>query len=259
MAIMTGALPDGRTALSRGGQTVGRGVGLGAFAERVITPVSGAIKVADDTPLEIACVIGCAVQTGVGAVLNTARVPEGATVLIMGAGGIGVSILQGAQLAGAAQIIVADPVEERRDTAKRFGASAVLDPAVEDVVAVVQQLTGGVGVDYAFDAVGAGPVIETCIAATRRGGTTTMVGAGGIDQTVTLAPPVLFSVAEKKLVGCLLGGSNGRSEIPRLLALWRSGRLDLEGLITHRRPLAEINEAFADMTAGRGLRTVLSM
>ena len=124
MAIMTGTLPDGRTPLSRDGRPVRAGRRTRrAFAEHVITPVSGAIKVAHDTPLEIACVIGCAVQTGVGAVLNTARVPEGATVLVMGAGGIGISILQGAQVAGAAQIIVSDPVAERRDTAKRFGAT----------------------------------------------------------------------------------------------------------------------------------------
>ncbi len=127
------------------------------------------------------------------------------------------------------------------------------------MIASVQQLTDGIGVDYAFDAVGAGAVIEQCIWATRNGGTTVMVGAGGLDQTVTIAPPVVFSLSERKLVGCLLGGSNGRREIPRLLSLWRAGRLDLEGMITARRPLADVNEAFADMTAGRGLRTVLTI
>jgi Zn-dependent alcohol dehydrogenase len=258
-SIMTGALPDGRTPLSRHGQPVLRGVGLGAFAERVIVPESGAVKVDDDTPLEIACVIGCAVQTGVGAVLNTARVPEGATVLVMGAGGIGIAIAQGARVAGASQIIVADPVRERRENAWRFGATAVIDPTADDVVTSAQQLTHGIGVDYAFDAVGAGPVIETCIWATRNGGTTVMVGAGGLDQAVTLAPPIVFAVSERKLVGSLLGGCNGRRDIPRMLSLWRTGRLDLEGMITARRPLAEVNEAFADMTAGRGLRTVLSI
>jgi Zn-dependent alcohol dehydrogenase len=258
-SINTGVLSDGRTPLSRHGLPVLRGVGLGGFAEYVITPETGAIKVAPDTPLDVACVIGCAVQTGVGAVLNTARVPEGATVLVAGAGGIGVSIVQGARVAGATKIIVSDPVGHRRETAKTFGATDVIDPTADDVLSVVQELTGGIGVDFAFDAVGAGPVIESCIWATRNGGTTVMVGAGGIDQTITLAPPVMFTLTERKLMGCLLGSCNGRRDIPRLLDLWRAGRLDLEGMITARRPLAEVNEAFADMTAGIGLRTVLTV
>jgi Zn-dependent alcohol dehydrogenase len=137
------------------------------------------VKVDDDTPLEVACVIGCAVQTGVGAVLNTARVPEGATVFVAGLGGIGIAIVQGARIAGASRIIVSDPVAERRDGARAFGATDVIDPTSQDVISAVQHITSGIGVDYAFDAVGAGPVIETCIWTTRNGGTTVMVGAGG--------------------------------------------------------------------------------
>jgi S-(hydroxymethyl)glutathione dehydrogenase/alcohol dehydrogenase len=258
-SISSGTFNDGRTPLSRQGLPVLRGVGLGGFAEYVITTETGAIKVAPDTPLEIACVIGCAVQTGVGAVLNTARVAAGATVLVAGAGGIGVSIVQGARVAGATRIIVSDPVAGRRELARKFGATDVLDPGADDLLGAVHELTGGIGVDFAFDAVGAGAVIESCIWATRKGGTTVMVGAGGIDQTVTIAPPVLFTLTERKLVGCLLGGCSGRRDIPRLLDLWRAGRLDLEGMITARRPLAEVNEAFADMTAGIGLRTVLTV
>ncbi len=259
MSITTGTFVDGHTPLSRHGAPILRGVGLGGFAEYVITTETGAIKVDPDTPLEVACVIGCAVQTGAGAVLNTARVPEGATVLVAGAGGIGVAIVQGARVAGATKIIVSDPVAERREMVKRFGATDVIDPTSDDLLGAVYQLTSGIGVDYAFDAVGAGPVIESCIWATRNGGTTVMVGAGGIDQTVTLAPPVLFTLSERKLMGCLLGSCNGRRDIPRLLALWRAGRIDLESMITARRPLAEVNEAFADMTAGIGLRTVLTV
>jgi S-(hydroxymethyl)glutathione dehydrogenase/alcohol dehydrogenase len=258
-SLSTGLMLDGHTPLSRHGEPVLRGVGLGGFAEYVITPDSGAVKVDEDTPLDIACVIGCAVQTGVGAVLNTARVPEGATVLVMGAGGIGIAIVQGARIAGASKIILVDPVAERRENAKKFGATDVIDPGSHEVVSTVHGLTSGIGVDYAFDAVGAGPVIETCMWAMRNGGTTVMVGAGGIDQTVTLAPPVFFTLTERKLVGCLLGSSTGRRDIPRLLGLWRAGRLDLESMITARRPLTEINEAFDDMTAGRGLRTALTI
>ena len=150
-------------------------------------------------------------------------------------------------------------MSETRYRAKHYCATDVIDPTSQNVIAAVQQLTGGIGVDFAFDAVGAGKLIEECIFATRNGGTTVMVGAGGITETVTLAPPVMFSLTEKKLIGCLLGSCNGRRDIPRLLSLWKAGRLDLEGMITDRRPLDEINEAFDDMTAGRGLRTVLSI
>ena len=122
MAVNTGTALDGRTPLSRKGAPVLRGLGVGGFAEYVVTPASGAVRVPDDTPLEIACVIGCAVQTGVGAVLNTARVEPGATVLVIGAGGVGIAIVQGARIAGAARIIVSDPVAERRDGRARASA-----------------------------------------------------------------------------------------------------------------------------------------
>ena len=188
-AVSMGTFVDGRTPLSRHGAPVLRGVGVGGFAELVITPETGAVKVPDDTPLEVACVIGCAVQTGVGAVINTARVPEGATVLVVGGGGIGVAITQGARFAGASRIIVSDPVASRREAALRFGATDVVDPVNQDVVGFVHALTGGIGVDDAFDAVGATATIDTCIWSTRNGGTTVLVGAGGLDQSVNLAPP----------------------------------------------------------------------
>jgi Zn-dependent alcohol dehydrogenase len=258
LAIQTNTFPDGSTGLALDGQVVYRGVGLGAFAEYVVTQANGAVKIPADVPLDVACVIGCAVQTGVGAVLNTARIEEGATVLVMGLGGIGLSIVQGARLAGAARIIVSDPVEERRATAVRFGATDAIDPRADDVATRVMELTG-VGVDYAFDAVGRGSLIQAGLAATRTGGTTVCVGAPPIDDVVTIAMPALFVVSEKKLLGCALGSSNSLREIPRLIALWKAGRLDLEGLITARRPLAEINAAMDDMKAGRGTRTVLSI
>jgi len=258
-SVSSGALSDGRTPLSRHGSPVLRGVGVAGFAEYVLTPTTGAIKVPDDTPLEIVCVIGCAVQTGVGAVLNTARVPEGATVLVVGGGGIGIAITQGARLAGAVRIIVSDPVASRREAALHFGATDIIDPTTEDVVGRVHAITNGIGVDDAFDAVGSTAAIETCVWSTRNGGTTVLVGAGGLDQTMNLSPPVIITLSERKIIGSFLGSCNSRRDIPRLVALWRAGRLDLEGMITARRPLAEVNEAFADMTAGLGLRTVLTI
>lgn len=256
--IQTNTFRDGTTGLSRRGQTVYRGLGVAAFAESVVTPGSGAVKIPADVPLDVACVIGCAVQTGVGAVINTARVEEGATVLVMGLGGVGLAVVQGARLAGAAQVIVSDPIAERRAAAQRFGATHLIDPACDDVLAACRDLTG-VGVDYAFDAAGRTGLIQLGLAATRSGGTTVCVGAPPLEEAIEINPAALFVVTEKKLVGSLLGSSNSGREIPRLVALWQAGRLDLDGLVTARRPLTEINQAVADLQAGRGIRTVLAM
>jgi S-(hydroxymethyl)glutathione dehydrogenase / alcohol dehydrogenase len=256
-ALQTNTFPDGTTGLSRRGQTVFRGVGLGGFAEYVVTSRTGAVKVPPGVPLEVACVVGCAVQTGVGAVLNTARVEAGATVLVMGLGGIGLSIVQGARLAGAARVIVADPVAARREVALRLGATDALDPGVVDVASRAFELTT-VGVDYAFDAVGRASLVQTGIAATRHGGTTVCVGAAPLEDVIQIAPAALFTLTEKRVIGCALGSCNALRDIPRLLALWQAGRLDLEALITARRPLAEINQGLDDLRAARGIRTVLS-
>jgi len=257
MNVVTNTFRDGRTGLARGGEVVYRGVGVGAFGALVVTLATGAVKIPADVPLDVACVIGCAVQTGVGAVLNTARVEEGATVLVQGLGGVGLSVVQGARLAGAARIIAVDPVAARREAAERLGATDTLDPSSGDVAEQVHALTG-VGVDYAFDAVGRAALVHTGIAATRSGGTTVCVGAPPIDEAISIAPAALFTLTEKRVVGCALGSCNSLREIPRLIALWQAGRLDLEGLITARRPLAEINEAMDDLRASRGIRTVLA-
>lgn len=257
-AIQTGTFPDGTTGLDRGGQTVFRGVGLGAFAEMVLVPAAGVVPLPPDVPLDVAAVLGCAVQTGVGAVLNTARVEPGATVLVIGAGGIGIAVVQGARIAGASRVLVSDPAPERRERARAFGATDVLDPGRDDVVTAAFDTTG-VGVDYAFEAVGRAALVETCVAATRPGGTTVCVGAMPLGDAVRIDPAVVFVAGEKVLRGCLLGSSNTHREVPRLLALWRAGRLDLEGMVTRRRPLAEIEAAFDDLRAARGLRTVLAL
>jgi Zn-dependent alcohol dehydrogenase len=256
--LQTSTHRDGTTGLRRGDVTVYRGVGLGAFAEYVVVPATGAVRVPAGVPLDVVCVIGCAVQTGVGAVLNTARVEEGATVLVMGLGGIGLSIVQGARLAGASRIIGVDPVPARRDAGRRLGATDLLDPAAGDIPSLVYEMTT-VGADYAFDAVGRGRLVEDGIRATRNGGTTVAVGAAPIDDQITIPAPAVFTIGEKKLIGCTLGSCNALRDIPRLLALWQAGRLDLESLVTARRPLAEINEAMSDLRAGKGVRTVLDV
>jgi len=259
LGILTNTFADGTTGLSRDDQTVYRGLNVAGFAEYTVLSATGAVKIPKDVPLEVACVIGCAVQTGVGAVLNTAKVVEGATVLVMGLGGIGLSVVQGARLAAASRIIVSDPVAERRDVAKNFGATDLLDPTSEDVVARAREITGQIGVDYAFETAGVAALVAQGVTAARNGGTIVCVGAPPIDQAITIAPASLFTVSEKKLMGCVLGSANSLHEIPRLVALWQAGRLDLESLITARRPLEQINEAMDDLRASRGVRTVLSI
>jgi S-(hydroxymethyl)glutathione dehydrogenase/alcohol dehydrogenase len=256
--IATNTLRDGSTGLSRRGDVVFRGVGLGGFAEYALVPATGAVKIAADVPLDVACVIGCAVQTGVGAVLNTARVEPGASVLVIGLGGIGLSIVQGARVAGAARIIAVDPVPGRREAARRFGATDPIDPAATDVIGRTLELTG-VGADYAFDAVGRAHLVQTALAACRNGGTTVAVGAAPIDEAITIAPAAMFTLSEKKLMGCTLGSCHSARDIPRLIALWQAGRLDLEGLVTARRPLAEINDGMQDVRESRGIRTILTI
>lgn len=254
-SFITGLRADGTSPLSQKGALVYQGFGLGGWGEYAVVSESRAIKVPDDTPLEVACVIGCAVQTGVGAVLNTAKVEEGATVLVMGLGGIGISIVQGARLANASRIIVSDPVAERRDYAANFGATDILDPNEQDIVARTIELTGGIGVDYAFDGAGHSQLISDGLAASRLGGTTVMVGAA--ITALELPIPAMLVTQEKKLIGSLLGSCNGHRDVPRFLALWRKGALDLESMITSRRPIEDVNLGLDDMRASRGLRTVL--
>jgi Zn-dependent alcohol dehydrogenase len=205
----------------------------------------------------VVCVIGCAVQTGVGAVLNTAKVEEGSTVLVLGLGGIGLSVVQGAVVAGAGRILVSDPVAGRRELARRLGATDLIDPSQDDVAQTAHALTG-VGADYAFEAAGRAALVETALSAVRNGGTVVAVGAPPVDQAITIAPAAAFTISEKKLLGCTLGSCHSLREIPRLVALWQQGRIDLEALLTRRRPIEEINEALDDLRHQRGIRTVLS-
>ncbi|MGH9186508.1 MAG: Zn-dependent alcohol dehydrogenase [Acidimicrobiales bacterium] len=258
-ALTAGQFADGATRLTRGGEVVHRAlVVLAAFAERTVVPVSAAVKVPEDTPLDIAAVIGCAVQTGVGAVVNTARVQAGDTVAVIGLGGIGISVVQGARIAGASRIIGVDSVESRRQQAERFGVTDAVDPDLGDVGGRIRSLTDGIGVDHAFEAVGRAALIETALDATRTGGTTVIVGVPGLADMLNLHALTFWSTT-KTLKGTFLGDANPHRDFARLLSLWRAGRLDLEGMVTAHRPLAEINEALADMKAGVGLRTVLEI
>jgi S-(hydroxymethyl)glutathione dehydrogenase/alcohol dehydrogenase len=221
--------------------------GTGTFAEELVVPAAGAVKIAEDIPFEIAALVACGVMTGVGAVVNTARVEPGSTVLVIGCGGVGVSVIQGARLSGAAQIVAVDPVTDKHDTARRFGATHAVTP--EQVAELHASLTGSQGWDHTFDVVGAPPTIRSAWDNARRGGTVVVVGAGRADAMVQFSAQELF-LHDKRLLGSFYGGADVRRDYPRLLALWRAGKLDLEGMISRRITLDEINDGLQALREG---------
>jgi Zn-dependent alcohol dehydrogenase len=257
-ALMTATRPDGTTPLSRGGRPVLRGLGVGGWAEHVVVPAIAAVKVDDDVDLADACVLGCAVQTGVGAVINTAGAQPGDTVAVLGLGGVGIACVQGARLAGAVTIIGIDPVAARREAALTFGATHVLDPEEDDVAAAVLDLTG-IGADHAFEAAGAPALIEQGLALTRPGGTTVCVGVPPITEGITIPMAASFVVGEKRLLGSLLGSMHAHRDIPKLVALAKAGRLELGRMVTDRYPLDRIDEAVDNLRRRRGIRTAVQV
>jgi S-(hydroxymethyl)glutathione dehydrogenase/alcohol dehydrogenase len=253
-----GVLPHGEFRLhDHDGHRLGALLGTGTFAEYALVHETAAIAIDPEVPLDRAAIVGCAVATGAGAVMNTARVPPGATVLVTGCGGVGLSAVQGAALVGAWRIIAADRSEERLEMARRLGATHTLVPAGDDLAEQVRALTGGAGVDYAFEAIGHTGVLEQCVDALAPGGTAVVVGlpSDGARASFDVA---MLSMTEKRICGCNYGSTRPAVDFPMLLDLYRAGRFDLDAMVTVVRPLADVGEAFADLEAGRGIRTVLA-
>ncbi|ORW09575.1 Zn-dependent alcohol dehydrogenase [Mycobacterium kyorinense] len=231
-------------------------MGAGALAEETLLPAAAAVPVDRSLRLDHAALLGCAVITGVGAVLRTALVRAGQSVLVIGCGGVGLAAIQGARLAGAAPIIAADRVAGQLPAATANGATDTVDAGAADLVAAVRELTGGEGVDHAIEVVGKPATIRAAYDATRRGGTITVVGAARIEESVSF--PALSMMADGKTIrGSVYGGSDPARDIPMLAALARRGRLDLEALVTRRIGIDDVETAFTDMAAGRGARSVV--
>lgn len=228
--------------------------GTGTFAEEVVLPWQCAIRVADDVPFDLAALIGCGVTTGVGAVLNTARVTPGATVAVIGCGGVGIAAIQGARIAGAADIVAIDPSETKRNAVGRFGATRAVAP--DQARAARDELTGRRGFDYVFECVGRAALVRQAYELTRRGGTVVVVGAGSRDDQVSFSMAELF-YDNKRVLSTWYGGADVRVEYDRLIRLWRAGRLDLESMITARLPIERVDEALDLMRAGEAIRTVI--
>jgi S-(hydroxymethyl)glutathione dehydrogenase / alcohol dehydrogenase len=228
--------------------------GCGAFAEEMVVPAEGAVKIAADVPYEVAALVGCGVMTGVGAVINTAKVEPGASVAVIGCGGVGIAAIQGARLSGAALIVGVDPVEAKHQVARRFGATHAVHP--DNLGELSAELTGGEGFDYAFEVVGSPQTIRTAWGAARRGGTVVIVGAGRADEQVEFTPfELLFD--GKKMLASLYGEADVRRDYARLLGLWRAGRLDLEGMITQRIKLDDLDQGLAALGHGDVIRQVI--
>jgi NDMA-dependent alcohol dehydrogenase len=253
-----GTLFNGAIRLSQNGRPVYHYSFLSTFAERAVVPEASCIPIRRDVPLDVAAIVGCAVMTGVGAAINRAHVEAGSVAVVLGAGGVGLSVVLGCRLAGARAIVAVDPIPSKRELALELGATHAVDPLTEDAVEVAGELTDGRGADYAFVAAGVPALFLQAYTATRRAGTVVCIGLPREGTEVSF--PATALVREEKVVtGSLYGTCRDREDMPRLLDLYMSGRLELDRLITRTYPFEQINEAFADMNAGVVARGVLDL
>jgi S-(hydroxymethyl)glutathione dehydrogenase/alcohol dehydrogenase len=244
----------GRPRLSQKGETINQFADLSSYAEKMLLHERAVVKITDDIPLDRAALLGCAVTTGVGAALNTAQVTPGSSVAVFGAGGVGISVIQGARIAGARQIIAVDLLDSKLETARHFGATDTINASSGDPVKEIKRLSNG-GVDFSFDAVGNKQLVEYCFYSLVPHGLATIVGALPPNQKIELNPGHFF--VEKRIQGCFMGSNRFQLDMPKYLELYRQGRLNLDDMITRRGRLEDINEAFRAMQAGEVTRTVL--
>jgi S-(hydroxymethyl)glutathione dehydrogenase/alcohol dehydrogenase len=231
--------------------------GLGTFAEAMTCNDSSIVKINSDLPDEQLALIGCGITTGVGAALNTAEVHPGATVAVIGCGGVGQAVIQGARIAGAARIIAVDPVEMKRKTAEQLGATDGVDPSQGDPVDQVKALTGGRGVDYAFEVIGLPETTLQAYNMVRKGGTAIMVGMTRAEAQITLPTFDLF-FNEKTLKGCKYGSGQVRRDFQRFVDLIETGRLDTADMVSRTIKLDAVNDAFEAMEKGEVIRSVIT-
>ena len=254
--------------MSKGGQPVRQFADLSTYAEKMLVHENALVKITNDIPLDRAALIGCGVTTGVGAVLNTAKIEPGSTVAVFGCGGVGISAIQGARIAGARMIIAVDQFESKLAMARRFGATHTIDASQADAVEEIQKLTStsvgdmvlegfgkSSGVDYAFEAVGLKKLAEQCFEAIKPGGTATIIGMIPVGQKVELDGPKFLT--ERKIQGTMMGGNRFRIDMPRYIDYYLQGRLNLDDMISKRARLENVNEAFESMKKGEVARTVL--
>ncbi len=253
--IWAGTMMDGTTRLSKDGQPVYHFSALAAFAEYTVVPQECCVPLRKEVPFPVAALIGCAVTTGVGAVLNTAKVRPGSSVAVFGAGGVGLSTIMGAQLAGAGRIIAVDRAEGKLEMAKSFGATDALI-AGPDTNDAIRALTEGRGADYVFEAIGIPAVQEQCLDAARPGGVIVLAGISAMGSATNL-PGAIITRQEKTVTGSYYGTANTARDFPLYADLYLKGKLDLGRLVSKTYRLEQINEAYADMLSGALARGVI--
>ncbi len=243
---------------SDSGRPMKRMNALGTFSTETIVPQDIAIPIDREIPFAQASLVGCGVMTGVGAALNTARVQAGKSVAVFGCGGVGLNVIQGAAIAGAEPIIAIDILDNKLEMGRQFGATHTVNSAETDPVEAIQELTDGKGVHYAFEAIGLSPEPYTqAILCTRRRGVTVFVGHGPDNTPIDFDSKILGP--EKMVIGSLYGSCNPRIDFPRILSLYKAGKLKLDELVTRVYPLEEVNEAFAALGRGEVARSVLDL
>ena len=250
-----GTLLSGERRLSFRAEPVYHHLGVSAFATHAVVARESCVKIDPGLPLDIAALFGCAVLTGVGAVVNTAKVAPGASVAVVGLGGVGLSAVLGARLAGARQIVAVDLADDKLAFARALGATHVVNAGGKDALQTIRSLSGG-GVEVAFDMAGAVPALELAYAATARGGTTVTAGLPHPDKRMTLAPVTLVA-EERTLKGSYIGSAAPLRDVPRLIGLFQAGKLPVDALLTHRLRLEEINDGFDRLREGIGVRQVV--
>jgi S-(hydroxymethyl)glutathione dehydrogenase/alcohol dehydrogenase len=246
---------DGTVRLHKGNQDIYHFARTASFAEYVVVPQSGAVPVRDDMPLDKACLVGCSVMTGVGSVINTAKVEPGSSVMVIGCGGVGLNVIQGAVLAGAGRIIAVDVLENKLAYAQQFGATDIIDASHGDTVARVRDLTDG-GVDYAFEAIGNSRTILQAYESTRPGGVTTVVGMAPEDDEVSINA-LSLPRTEKVIMGSWYGSARPWVDLPKMVDLYLSGKIQVDSLISRTYPLDEINTAYDALGKGEVARSIL--
>ena len=250
-------LPDGTVRTrDKDGKPLNVFAGCGVMAEYATLHKDSVVKIESGVPLDRAAIVSCGVMTGVGAAFNTARVEPGSICIVFGAGGVGLSAIQGCVLAGAAQIVAVDIADNKLDMARQFGATHVLNSkSAENPVKALRELTGG-GADYAFECVGFGEIVAQAYGALRKGGTAVVVGVAPVKDMTSLRTLSIYAEG-KTLTGSRYGSARPKEDFPRLLSLYKSKRLKLDELITHRYKIDEAPQAFADLAAGKNARGVI--
>ncbi len=255
--MVTGGLLDGTPRMASRGAPVHQMLGCGTFSTDTVISASAAVVVPQDLDPGLAALLACGVVTGVGAALNTAQIAEGDVVAVVGCGGVGLNVVQGARIAGAGTIVAVDTNPAKLKLAEALGATHVVDAAHTDPLSAVMSLSGERGADVAFEVIGLGPTIDQVVAMTRRGGQAVLVGVPSMDVMLTLPAMVGVVLAAKTIKGCWYGSADVNRDIPRLVELHRRGELQLEELVSRRIGLDDVNDAFRAMTAGEVARSVI--